>query len=281
MTPAKFVRPYNRILATELTEAREQLRDLNDQFEVCLSDSNFNNDELVKLGFSPSIIMPVAIDFSCLRVNANSQALQFLDDGKTNILFVGRIFPNKRHQDLIKTFYFYKKINPDSRLLFVGSYHPGVRGYSAELQNLIRELDLKRDVIFTGMIPDDDLYTFYNKSHLFLSMSEHEGFFVPLVESMHFNLPVIAYGSTVIPETMGDSGALFYEKDFVMVAELMNEILTRQELYDGIIESQQERVRDFALSHTINIFHTVLENLDINIPEKNYINFQYQNGISA
>ncbi len=264
-TPPEFVRPYNRTIADQLTITRGKLRELSHHFEICLADSEYNAGDLRELGFQNVRVMPVAIEWETWNQPDadDTHHLRFLDDGRKNILFVGRIFPNKRHQDLIKAFYYYKQLEPRSRLIMVGTFHPGVRGYTAELFNLTRELGLENDIFFTGMVSQDEIRTYYKKAHLFLSMSEHEGFFVPLVECMYFDVPVLAYASSVIPETLGDSGVLFHEKDYARVAEMMREILERPDLRDGILHGQRERLQYFDLSRTYARFSDALQTLGI------------------
>lgn len=262
-TPPEFARPYNPTIADQLAYTRERLRGLSGAFEQRLADSAYNADDLRDLGFPPTEVMPVPVDFEQWRGLPDSAHLQFLDDGRINLLFVGRVFPNKKHQDLIKAFYYFKKLKPRSRLIMVGSFHPGMRGYTAELMNLARELGLAEDILFTGLISLADIQTYYRKADLFLSMSEHEGFFVPLLECMHFGIPIVAYSSSVIPETLGGSGALFFEKDYVRVAELMAEITDNAALRDSLAARQRERLKDYDISRTYVALSNALERLGV------------------
>ncbi len=266
VTPPEFVAPYNRHLAQDLEHAKEGLRSLKDRFQCVVADSGFNAGELTKLGFPPARIMPVAMDFSPAEPGDPSPPFRFILDGSDNILFVGRIFPNKKHQDLIKSFYFFQKIRPRSRLILVGAFHPGVRGYSGELKNLVNELGLREKVVFTGMVSQRDLHAIYRHSRLFLSMSEHEGFFVPLLECMHFHLPILAYASSVIPETLGESGVLFYEKDHIRVAEMMEEILSSDSLRERIVTAQKKRLSHFSLQRSLSLFSEALRDAGVELP---------------
>lgn len=215
------------------------------------------------MGFPNVDVMPVALDFNGWEELPDAPHLDFLGDGRKNILFIGRVFPNKKHQDLIKTYYFLKQIVPDSRLIMVGTFHPGVRGYTAELFNLTRELGLENDILFTGMVSQSEIQTYYRKADLFLSMSEHEGFFVPLVECMYFGVPVLAYASSVIPETLGDCGVLFTQKDYPRVAEMIARILGQPDFHQAIVEQQKSRLPAFELSQTFTAFSRALEKMGI------------------
>lgn len=263
MTPPDFVAPYNRLIAEQLTVTGRLLGELAGEFELNLADSDYNAAELREMGYADVSVMPVAFQMDHAPVDLLPRHLEYLDDGCINILFVGRVFPNKRHQDLLKAFYFFRKIHSRSRLLIVGSFHPGVRGYTAELFNLTRELDLKDHVVFTGMVSPSEIMTFYRKSHLFLSMSEHEGFFVPLVECMHLDVPVLAFGSSVIPETLGDSGVIFFQKDYSRVAELMSLIVHDGNVRQRVLEAQRRRRAFFAPERTLMAFEDALSRIGV------------------
>jgi len=261
ITPPEYVEPYNRQLALSLRMAQEELSKLTEEFSTVIAVSNFNAETLRRLRFSDIKIMPVPVKFNSSGHNEIPHRLRYLMDGCINILFTGRIFPNKKHQDLLKSFYFFRKIVPRSRLLIVGPFHPGVRGYTAELFNLNIEMGISEDVVFTGMVSNEELRAFNQHSSLFLSMSEHEGFFVPLLESMHYNLPILAFGSSVIPETLGESGVIFYKKDYCMVAELMAGLVNDLSLRESVIEAQNRRFANFRAENSLSILDDTLRGL--------------------
>ena len=136
---------------------------------------------------------------------------------------------------------------PEARLLLVGSYIDLER-YLALLRNMVRELKLD-NVIFTGHIRLEQLTAYYRAADLFLCMSAHEGFCIPLLEAMHFGIPILAYGAAAVPETLGGSGVLVREKDFPRIAELMDLLLNDVSLREGIIRRQRGRLRDFDPAH--------------------------------
>ena len=263
VTPARYVETYNRAMASSLDLARKDISEYRAIFSVCLADSRFNAGTLGKLGYTNVRVMPVPLELNGEAPREIPPHLRYLKDGKTNILFVGRIFPNKMHQDLIKAFYFYRKIAPDSRLLLVGPFHPGVRGYTGELFNLTRELGLGESVVFTDMVSDEELRAFYANARLFLSMSDHEGFFVPLAESMSFDLPILAFGSSVIPETLGESGVIFYRKDYRRIAELMRILTQDEEIRARVLAAQRVRLREFAPEKSIAILEQTLAEIGL------------------
>ena len=175
---------------------------------------------------------------------------------------MGRIAPNKKQEDVIRAFYYYKRnVNRKSRLILVGNY-AGMEKYYYKLRNYVDELKLA-DVIFTGSIPFDEILAYYHLADLFLCMSEHEGICVPLVEAMYFDVPVLAYASSAIPSTLGGSGVLLKEKDPVLAGEMMHCILSDEALRQQILQKQRKRLQDFSFESVRALFekqiHTFLE----------------------
>jgi len=245
ITPHQFMEGYNDRLAQLLREGRQRLAELLGIPMLCLADSEYNRRELMALGYERVRILPIIYDFQKLQRPADPEVLKRYSDGLTNILHVGRIVPNKRYEDLIKTFYFYHKhINPRSRLILVGSYTDMQHYYSC-LQGLVNSLGLDQ-VIFTGKVSLEGLIAYYQTSRVFLSLSEHEGFGVPLLEAMFFKLPIIAYKSTAIPDTLGKAGILVKEKHYEEIAELIHIVAQDSPLRTRIIEVQSARLEDFS-----------------------------------
>ncbi len=259
VTPPMYVEPYNRPFAARLTLAHDALTGLRDVFDVRLAASHFNAADLTRMGFpDPISIVPVPPRAADLSKLVPPHHLRYLDDGKRNILFVGRVFPNKRHQDLLKAFYFYRKMVPEARLVLAGAFHPAVRSYTAELHNLMRGLGLEDHVVFTGMLDEAEMATVYSKAHLFLSMSEHEGFLVPVVESMHYCVPILAFAAAAVPETLRDSGVLFFEKDFPRVAAMMARMTEDRAFRAAVLERQSAELPRFGIRRTLEALSDAL-----------------------
>ena len=167
------------------------------------------------------------------------------DDGWTNIMFVGRVIPNKKFEDVIRAFHAYRtRHNPRSRLLLVGSYS-GFERYLAMLQSSIARLGTP-DVHFLGHVSNEELTALYDVADLFLCASEHEGFCVPIIEAFYKRVPVLAYASTAVPATMDGGGVLYDTKDPLDIARLMEAVLDDHRIEDAVVESQDaalERLR--------------------------------------
>ena len=100
--------------------------------------------------------------------------------------------------------------------------------------------------IFTGAVPDVDLATYYRKATVYISLSEHEGFCVPLLEAMAANVPVLAYSAAAVPDTLGGAGVQFAPKDLEYAAEILGELTYNQTFRRQVIAGQRQRLADFS-----------------------------------
>ncbi len=167
------------------------------------------------------------------------------DDGWVNVLFVGRVIPNKKFENVIRAFHVYRtKHNPRSRLLLVGS-HSGFERYLAMLHTLIARLGTP-DVHFLGHVTNEELTALYDVADLFLCASEHEGFCVPIVEAFYKEVPVLAYAATAVPATMDGGGVLYDTQDPFEIARLMEAVLNEARLEQAVVDSQDGVARAAA-----------------------------------
>jgi L-malate glycosyltransferase len=248
ITPAAFFAPYDPGLFRLAAIGRQELRSLVGHVDLALGDSEFNRQELAELGFAPTGVMPIAVNTERIINAPRRPALEnILSDGLINILFVGRIVPNKRIEDHIRLAEAYKR-NVDSyyRFIFVGRYD-GLPRYYAQIRALISEFRMLPDRFwFTGAVPDVDLAAFYRWADVYVSLSEHEGFCVPLVEAMAADVPVLAYAAGAVPETLGGAGVLFEPKDLELAAEMLGMLVYDRSVRDRVIEGQRRRLADFS-----------------------------------
>ena len=247
ITPGKYLEQYNRYLYNLVEYGRKGLEHASRYFDYSLADSNYNKSELNELKYKNTMTLPILIPFEDYKKDPDKKIIKKYLDGKKNILFVGRIAPNKAQEDVVKSFYYYKKyVNKDSRLILVGNDN-GFENYSDLLKKLVKKLGLENDVVFPGHIKFEEILAFYKVADLFLCMSEHEGFCVPLVESMFFEVPILAYNSSAIKDTLGNSGVIVNKKDYFLISELMNYILSDENVKKEIIKNQNKRLEDFKL----------------------------------
>ena len=241
VTPSKYFRAVHEPVARQLDKGREEVAMLAGVADLNLAVSQYNASELEDLGYADVRVHPLVLKLSQIQENPSRRVLRKFDDGKLTVLFVGRCAPNKCIEDLLHTFYFLQKfVEPDCRLVHVGS-HAGVEQYHALLQSIVRDLDLQ-DVELVGSVPESELAAYYQLADVFLCMSEHEGFGIPLLEAMQAQVPVVAYKSAAVPETLDGSGIMFTEKHFDEVAEMIGKLKHDAAFYDAVVAAQNQRI---------------------------------------
>jgi glycosyltransferase involved in cell wall biosynthesis len=249
ITPASFFAPYDPQLFRLAALGRQELQSLAGRVDLALGDSEFNRQELEALGFAPTGVLPIAVNTSRITDAPRRPALEkILGDGLINILFVGRIVPNKRIDDHIRLAEMYKRyVDYYYRFIFVGRYD-AVPSYFAQVQALITEFQMLPDRFwFTGPVPDEDLGAFYRWADAYVSLSEHEGFCVPLVEAMAADVPILAYAAGAVPETLGGAGVLFSPKDLEFAAETLGMLVYDRPVREAVLAGQRRRLQDFSI----------------------------------
>jgi len=248
ITPAHYFRGWSR--------EQELLCDVGQQTlpalagcDLALGVSEFNRRQLVEAGFDEAGtgVLPIFLAEDRFEtLPTNRPLLDRLQRGSTtNFVTVGRVAPNKAIEDSIRIFAIYHRaINPNSRLLVIGSRY--LPTYDAALDALVDDLGLGQAVTFTGLVSDADLKTYYQAADLYLHASHHEGFCVPLLESMYFDLPILAREAGAVPETLSQAGVLFTRPGYEEVAEMAHLLLDDARLRSRVIARQRERLADFA-----------------------------------
>jgi len=247
ITPPSFFIGHDPEMVRICTIGQEEYRRAADVVDLGLADSEFNRQELEAAGYRRTGVLPIYLDFARYAEAPNPVMSTMLQDGRTNILFVGRLAPNKRPDDLIRlTAYWKRYLSPDVRLLLVGK-HPRRASYAHSLQAFAYELGFTpQEVVFTGHVSHDELLACYASAHVFVSASDHEGFGVPLVESMIMRVPIVAYAVTAVPHTLGDAGIQFAHKDLPAMAEAAHALVTDPALRASVLAGQDRRRAAFA-----------------------------------
>jgi L-malate glycosyltransferase len=247
VTPAQFFAPYDAGIFRLAALGRQELQTLVGQTDIALGDSEYNRRELETYGFQNTGVFPIAVDRDRIRRAPRRPALErVLSDGFLNFLFVGRIVPNKKIEDHIRLAELYKRyVDTEYRFILVGKTD-GVPRYYNMIRALLAEFQMPMDrFIFTGAVPDEDLATYYRMATVYISLSEHEGFCVPLLEAMAADVPVLAYASTAVPDTLAGAGVQFAPKDLEFAAELLGELAFNDDLRMRVVEGQRRRLEDF------------------------------------
>jgi len=258
ITPPEYFVGVHPWLARQCFHGRRELLPYRHRVDLALGVSEFNRRELAALGFDPTGVLPVVPDFSHLDHAPDARVLDAYDDDRTNVLFVGRLIPNKRPDRIIKAFHAYQRLcDPDARLILAGSYAQ-FENYLAQLHALVARLGT-RNVHIVGQVSNEELTALYDVADLFLCASEHEGFCVPLIEAFYKRVPVLAYAAAAVPDTLDGGGVLFHSRDPIDIASLMEAVLSDEPYETQILAAQDAALdrllaRDFAatLLETVN-----------------------------
>lgn len=246
MTPAHFFAGYNGITARLCGEGKNETLLLKDTFEAGINDSDFNTEQLISYGYTcPMETVPILIPFGDYEKEPDMELVKKLDDGVKNVLFVGRIAPNKKQEDLISMAYAYNRIFEDKIRVILAGSATGTERYLDRLKKYAEALEVS-NVVFTGQIPFKDILAYYTAADAFVCMSEHEGFCVPLAEAMKFETPIIAFDSCAVPETLGGTGILLEDKNPYRAAAALHVVLNDKETAHKIVEAQNERLKNFS-----------------------------------
>ncbi len=246
ITPPEYLRGYPHLQHISL-EGRRQLALLKGIPHLCLADSEYNRLELEDMGFADTMEMPIFIDFDSYNQHPCPVTMNmFGEKSVITMLFVGRVTPSKCQHDLIRFYGYFKRfVHSRCRLIMVGKFS-GFEDYLRGCTNLADRLKLG-DVYFTGKVTHAELLAYYHLADLFVSMSEHEGFGVPLVEAMHLGVPVMAYSAGAVPYTLGGGGIVFHRKDkFIELSELAHAVITDPSIRNRLLEGQQQRLEYFS-----------------------------------
>jgi glycosyltransferase involved in cell wall biosynthesis len=247
ITPPEFFVGHDPELARICAIGRQEVRRLAPHVDLGLGDSEFNRRELEEAGFARTGVLPIYLDFRRYRERPHPVLRRMLDDGRTNLLFVGRVTPNKRQEDLIRLASYWRRfISPDVRLLLVGKLARR-RSYYDALQSFFYEEGFTpAEVVFTGHVDHAELLACYAEADVFVSTSAHEGFGVPLVEAMLMDVPVLAHRTSAVPHTLGDAGVQFGDEGLDEVAEMAHRLVADAALREMVLAGQRRRLQAFA-----------------------------------
>lgn len=264
VTPARFYRHWAPDVAYNQSWGRAQLARMADRCRLAIADSSFNELDLVEEGYGLTAVVPILLDLDSFEREVDGATLDRLiqdkSGGGADLLFVGRLSPNKAQQDLVKALYAYRRLyDRNARLRLVG------RGTSERfgraLASFAEELGLDGAVDFAEDISQAELSAYYRSADVFVSCSEHEGFCVPLLEAMHHGVPVIAYSAAAVPETLGKAGILLDSKDPTRVAAAVHQVLSNPALREAMVRAGRGRLGDFDIERSRARLESVLSRI--------------------
>lgn len=243
ITPGALYDPYDHGAGMILERGRTELRSLGARARVALANSEFSARELRELVDVKVSVVPPYLPAALHAAPAESHVswLRRTKEG-ADMVFVGRVAPNKNHAALMRAFVAYREtIDHDARLFIVGAFGP--RPYINALMALRERLG-PEGIVFTGSITESHLAAHLQEADVFVCLSQHEGFGVPLVEAMRARLPVVAYDAGAVAETLGGAGVLLRTLDAPVVAEVIHRVAGDEELRKRLVDGQDCRLSE-------------------------------------
>ncbi len=252
ITPASFYDGWEDEISEKVTLARHQMAALAPRAVLGIADSSFNAEELRHFGSRETAVIPILIPEG--GSGGASAAEDELLQGShrrghgpgTVLLFVGRLSPNKAQHHLVETLYLYRRwYDPDARLHLVG---PAVtEPYVEAVFALADELGLTGAVRHGEHLSEEELAAWYADADVFVCLSEHEGFCIPLLEAMRSDLPIVAFAAGAVPETLGEAGILLPSKRPSVVAAAIDRVRSDAALARGLVAAGQRRLGAFSM----------------------------------
>lgn len=264
ITDPSLYRAWEPGVAIELGEGQRQMRELAPTVELGIAVSEFNRAGLEAAGYARTTVSPVLVDLEEGRVSPDPATTRALakakDGGGADWLFVGRVAPHKCQHDVVRAFAAYRAAyDPRARLHLVGG--TGSHAYLVTLERYVAGLGLAGAVTIAGSVRQSVLAAVYGNADVFVCLSEHEGFCVPIVEAMRERVPVVAYAAAAVPETVAGAAVLLSVKDPMTVAAAVHRVLSDGVLRDQLADAGVERAGHFTLERASRRFRTVMEEL--------------------
>jgi glycosyltransferase involved in cell wall biosynthesis len=256
VTPARFFDRWDPESAARCRAGREELKLLASYAPLAVADSAYNELELADSGYERTATCPLLIDLDAYRQPPDDASVERLlpeDRGPgSSWLFVGRIAPNKCQHDVVAAFAVFRRLHdPGARLTLVGGTTSP--GYLRAVRRLCAELGVDAAVTFRSAMPHAQLLAQLQAADVFVCLSQHEGFCVPLVESMVVGLPIVALSASAVPETLASAGVLLGDNDPLLVAEAVAALLADDRRRDALVAAGRRRAEDFELRRTSRV----------------------------
>lgn len=262
VTTAALFAPWEPHVGVELAEGRRQLGELAAGADLGIAVSAFNERELREAGYRRTAVAPVLVDLDGDGSGPDPRVRSSLEAGKggggADWLFVGRVAPHKCQHDVIRALAAYRRVyDPHARLHLVGG--AGSHAYVTTLRRYVAALGLGGAVRLTGAVSQGALLAHYRAADVFVCLSEHEGFCVPLVEAMGNEVPVVAFAAAAVPETVAGAGIVLGTKDPLTVAAAVHRAVHDDGLRRRLVAAGRRRAGGFTLARAASRFAEVIE----------------------
>ena len=250
ITPERFYEDWEEHTAEKVALGRRQMADLAPRAILGIADSAFNASELRAFGCPATEVVPILTDIDAWGSRALADATELARRKEahgpgTVLLFVGRLSPNKNQHLLVETLWLYRRwYDPDARLALVG---PSITGsYADAVVGYAEELGLADAVDHGEHLTPAQLAAWYSDADVFVCLSDHEGFCIPLLEAMHFDLPIVALAAGAVPETLGQAGILIGAKRPSLAAAAVHRIGSDPSLAGFLVAEGHRRLEAFG-----------------------------------
>jgi len=242
---------WDAVSATRSAAALEELARLAPRAVLGLADSAYNETDLLEAGCPRTAVVPVLVDLDRLVSAPDPRVAARLAaggaGGGVDWLFVGRLVPSKAQHDLVKALWAYRRLyDPDARLHLAGPTPSGK--YLASLRGFVADLGLSESVRIWGEVTDAALAALFAAADVYVSLSIHEGFGVPLLESMRASVPVVARAAGAVEATLGGAGLLLERAEPSYVAAAVHRVLHDEVLHQRLVRAGHGQVAAHSLA---------------------------------
>lgn len=252
MTPPEFFYGWEATLGAELDRGRRQLAGLCRRASVAVADSDFNARDLKELKLARVEVIPVLTDDDLFPVDEPRTPRPVPDRSAPTVLFVGRLAPNKCQHDLLAAMAVLRRRMPGVELVLVGS--STAERYEQSLREYATELGIADAVSFEGSVSVSDLGSWYRRADVFVCLSEHEGFCVPILEAMAWGVPVIAFDAAAVPDTVAGAGVVLEDKSPGVVAAAIERVVSDESLQRHLVDLGSARAQELRTSAVRPLF---------------------------
>jgi|GEM_PF-266323 len=249
VTPPEFFEGYNDGWVVGCKKGRQATIDVARLCTHYSVPSLYDARDLVHAGVHPDEIhyLPYfhkLADFDLVTPDADTER-RLTQDPRFHILFVGRRVPNKGHLHLVRTIGQYvKNFDRNIVLHLIGAADGGLKKYDREILDVIKKEKLKNNVILYDKLSFPEIVAFYKGCDVFLCMSEHEGFCIPIIEAEYCGLPVLAHYRRGVPEALGPTQPWFTSLNYDDYAAKLSEIRRSSSYAQQLKETGQRSVRE-------------------------------------
>ncbi|MDQ0205190.1 glycosyltransferase [Pectinatus haikarae] len=235
---SKNLKKYNESLSilneSQTNDAGGKIKTVNEKVDT----------DLEKIKIIPPVLISEALWNNTQSDGQFGKSLSAMGDV---LLFVGRMFPHKKIEDLLNVFHELLKINPNAILALVGGMHNSYQKYLKYKIDQLTETEKER-ILFLQQISRNQLKAAYQASKVFITLSDDEGFCVPILEAMRFHVPIVAkkVSTSAADELLKDAGKLAADNDAVSIAEEVNKLMKSNKYREKIVSYQDKRLVEFS-----------------------------------